>query len=175
MRALLLTSTQSPPTGGRRMLIGACRKAWMGAAYHFAPRIGRARHAASREALSAYKPACADQSAAEAGGTRDRRRNQCPTSGDEQARRSAEGGHRRGREHQRDRHLLEQKWGSCAEVGKHAKNYGYTRPYWYMPQPTTSRYRELPFKNHSFITLSHFTPNFIMRADTIPLSIYSCL
>ena len=33
----------------------------------------------------------------------------------------------------------------------------------------------LPLKNHSFITLSHFTLNFVMRDDTIPLTICSYL
>ena len=100
-----------------------------------------------REALSIYKLGRTNQPAAEAGGTRDRRRKQCLVSGDEQARQSVDEGQWRGREHQRDRHLLEQKWGSCAEVGKHAKNYGYTRPYWYMPQPIISTGTQGPLTN----------------------------
>ena len=72
------------------------------------------------EALSVYKPARADQSAAEAGGTRDRRRNKCPTRVDEHVRRSVKWGHRRGREDQRGRHLLEQKWVHRRKVGADA-------------------------------------------------------
>ena len=101
------------------MLLGASRMAWMGAAYHFAPIIGRAGRAAGREALSVYRPGRADQSAAEAGGTRDRRRNQCPTSGDEQAPPSAEGGHHDGHEQRGGRHLLAFKWVIQRKVPEH--------------------------------------------------------
>ena len=41
------------------------------------------------------------------------------------------------------------------------------------PSPNTTK-STIAF-NHSFITLSDFTPNIVVRADTIPLSIYSCL
>ena len=115
------------------MLLGACRMAWMGAAYHLGQRIVRAGQAAGREALSVYKAGRADQSAAEAGGTRDRRRNQCPTSGDEQAPPSAEGGHQDGHEQRGGCHLLAFKWVLRRKVPEDAVFSGCTRPYCYMP------------------------------------------